>query len=300
MRERVPPYDVVAQELGEPVRLSGPPTRLVGAMPLHNPGEERVVLRRAALVGDLVRGGRHTQRMATVKLEPAAETRFEMLFELDPHTPPGRYQCELDVAGVRRPVEVQVTEVARVRFEPRTIVVQAAPGARVAKQLMVHNVGNVPILVEAHLAVALDDDLLDCRVLRDAVSRFAEREAAGFDELLQDLARAGKRVLDDSGIARVKVRTGAGAVGPGEVRTLDLEITVPETLHHGSRYGGRITIGHRVVGVVIAPQRPGRHLDDEPDEEPGPPSKPEPAARPVAKGSRKRGAVVPPSRGRST
>lgn len=300
MREHVPPYDVVAQEQGEPVLLSGPPTRLIGAMPLHNPGEERVVLRRAALVGDLVRGGRHTQRMATVKLEPADESRFDMLFELDPHTPPGRYQCELDVAGVRRPVEVQVTEVARVRFEPRTIVVQAEPGARVAKQLVVHNMGNVPIGVEPHLGVVLDDDLLDCRVLRDAVSRFAEREDGGFDELLQDLARAGKRVLDDSGMARVKVRAGAGEVAPGEVRTLDLEITVPQTLHHGSRYGGRITIGHRVVGLLIAPQRQIRHPDDEPEKEPGPPSQPEPAAPPTAKGSRRRGATVPPPRGRST
>lgn len=277
MHERLPSYDVVAHAPEEPVRLYGPPTQVAGSVALRNPGEERAVLRRASLVGDFLAGGRHTERMSTVKLEPASEGRFDLAFNLDPHTPPGRYECEMEVAGVRRRVEVHVTEVANVRFEPRTLVVQAPPGSTVSKQLVVHNLGNVPLVVEPHLALALDDDLIDCRVLREGLTRFAERDEGGLDQLLRDLAVAGRRVLDDAGVARVKVISGSGEVAPGEVRALDLEVAVPSTLRNGSRYGGRITIGHRVAGVLIVPQRGDRPAPEVPE---GPPA-PAPATRPA-------------------
>jgi hypothetical protein len=254
MHERLPSYDIVDHPADAPVFLFGPPKKLTGVVPLRNGGGERAVLRRAALRGD-VAGGLAVRRLSSVRLEPDQRSDVELTFDIDPTTPPGEYEAEVEVAGVVRSAVVRVTEAVAVDVTPFRLVIEAAPGDTVEKHVVVQNKGNVDALVNAAAVIPLDDEVLDCRILRGALDRFTSREDATFDDLLVDMAEAGRHALDRAGLARVRTIEGMQTIAPGEARTVGFLIQVPPNLPFGSRYYGRLPVSSRFVRLVFVPHR---------------------------------------------
>src|SRR5205823_2812084 len=100
--------------------------------------------------------------ISTVVLRPGQSRRISLKLSLGAHTPPGEYRGEIEVAGRKRPVVYYVTEMLALEISPTTLVIENHPGATIAKQVIISNVGNVPLNIGEFGPVILDVERLDC------------------------------------------------------------------------------------------------------------------------------------------
>jgi hypothetical protein len=106
-------------------------------------------------------------------------------------------------------------------------------------------------------AVPLDDEQKECRILRRAAEALDTEDPVTVDRLVEAIARAAKRVLDESGLLRVRNLTGTTELAPGQTMRLDLQIDLPTTLDPHTRYRGRVPIVTRDLQFVVVPFRVG-------------------------------------------
>jgi hypothetical protein len=261
--------------------LAGQPNALRGAVYLENSSAERVRLRRLPLsLGE--EGAARTLAAARPEAgpPPAVQPRVRLSpgiirpghagpvslsLALDPHTPPGEYQAEVEIAGQLQPVTLIVTERVDLRISPAVVVVENRPDETIFKQIVVSNLGNVPLRIGKIGAIFLDDELLVCRTLRHAAASVGD-DLRPFEEYLARILLSAKQVAERSGILRVYSRTGEVLIQPGEVRPIDLEIRVPATLDRRGRYRGVSALYTASLTFLVVPTA-GPSL---PDAGPGP------------------------------
>src|SRR4030095_3707233 len=159
MAEAAVPVLFVGASASEPIRLSGPPRRLAGQMRLRNPQSLSLVLRDA---GFSDRSGRllhmaERHVFAPVVLRPAEERAVPLRIGIDPTTPPGEYQVELDVMGQVRPAVLNVAETVALRVEPKRFVVMSDNDPPRRMQILVTNKGNVLLRIPPVADVDLRD-----------------------------------------------------------------------------------------------------------------------------------------------
>jgi hypothetical protein len=102
-------------------------------------------------------GGAQTDQVRAGRSRPVP-----LSLTLDPRTPPGAAQAELDVNGEQRSVVVHITEDVALALSPDEIVLPGAP-VTFEKRVVFTNEGNVPVHVKALGAVVLEDDAAHCR-----------------------------------------------------------------------------------------------------------------------------------------
>src|SRR5215472_12231061 len=169
--------DAVTLDLPDQV-LVGPPGHLQGEVHLRNAGPRKVIVREprirtraAQLVALHDQAEEATWNLRRMILRPGQARRIPISLELDPRTPPGVYEVEIDVLGQRRPLTVHVTELVRLAMAPDEVVVENHPGKTVTKTVVLTNRGNVPVTVPKIGSVGLDDEHAFCRA---ALSTLAE------------------------------------------------------------------------------------------------------------------------------
>lgn len=275
MRARkLPDYDILDTPEDEPILLVGQPVALSGEIKLRNPGDRNVILRDTRLHGTpLIAGVEEKagkaappgepiqQAISTVVLRPGQSRRVPLNIALSAHTPPGEYRGEIEVAGRKRPVVYYITEMLEIDISPLRFVIENHPGATIAKQIVVSNLGNVPLNIGEFGPVTLDVEALDCIVGRMAVTQADQFET--MDQFLVDQVRQTKRVNEEIGILRVRNASGAATVQPGEVRAFDLQIRIPDHLEKRYRYFGSVPIYTENLFFVIVPA-PGEPVEPEP------------------------------------
>src|SRR5205823_13690784 len=126
--------EVVAPADGDEVlEFSGTPGSLRGRLPLRNLGGRRLMLTRVDVVpatvsGDAAVAGATTVRIGRAVVLDVDETRdVPVTLRLDPHTLPGRYELELEVAGQVRRAVVTVTEQVALDLQPTSLLVENRP-----------------------------------------------------------------------------------------------------------------------------------------------------------------------------
>lgn len=243
--------------------LVGTPQALRGELHLDNPTAERVSLRHGqlsatgadapGLVPDAA-GDAPTRlaRVRSVRLRAGERRVVPLSVDLGPHAPPGRYTAQLQVGDLTREATLEVLPRPSLVVTPRRVVVVNRPGESSAAQVAVRNAGNVPLTIGEIGAVVLDDDVLECRILRRALAEFDE-VSDDFDDFLTEVVRQAKLTLEESGLLRVANRSGEVTLAPGERAVLDLEITVPSSLDRHGRYTGAVALGDTSFGVVVVP-----------------------------------------------
>ncbi len=260
-----------------PIVLAGQPRALRGDLYLQNSGEERVRLRRLPLAlskeGGAALAAAHPSTGPAVRLSPGIlrpghAGPVSLSLSLDPHTPPGEYRAEVEIAGQARPVVMHVTERVALRISPNLIVVENRPQEITARRIVVSNLGNVPITVGKFGAIFLDDELLVCRTLRHAAAS-VDDELRPLEEYLARILLSAKQVAESSGILRVYNRSGEVTVQPGEVQPVDLEIRIPPDLDRRGRFRGVYALYTANLTFVIVPTAGPVLVEDEP-----PPAKP--------------------------
>lgn len=247
----------------EPLVLIGTPQALRGELHLDNPTPTRVSLRRGQLLatgadapGLVPEGaGKEPMRLARVRsvsLRPGERRVVPLSVDLGPHAPPGRYTAQLQVGDLTREATLEVLPRPSLVVTPRRVVVVNRPGETASARVAVRNAGNVPMTIGEIGAVVLDDDVLECRILRRALAEFDPNED-DYTDFLTELVRQAKLTLEEAGLLRVANRSGETTLAPGERAVLDLEVTVPSTADRHARYTGSVALGDTRFGVVVVP-----------------------------------------------
>src|SRR5437588_5902829 len=104
MAERPVPSLVVGSSEDEPLVLAGPPGELTGQVRLHNPGDAKVVLRDAGIKdpSGVLRLPSARHPLEPTVLRPDQGDDVPLSISVDPSTPPGDYDVELEVGGRSR------------------------------------------------------------------------------------------------------------------------------------------------------------------------------------------------------
>lgn len=257
-REATSGFSAMSSE--EPLILIGEPGRIRGKLNLTNTGTEDLVLQGAQL-----RTAAATKARAAATLEinkplhpiivrPGRSRSISVKMALDPTTPPGEYDVELEAGGVVKPVKVHVIEKIDIRLHPDKLIIREAPGATAQKRVVIRNDGNVPVTVGDIGAVVLEDDRLQCRTLRRAVAAIDTRDReAEFEDYFRTLVEQLQGVLQQAGALRVRSRGGSVTIPPGGTQPIDLEIQLPESLDKRTRYTASVALYNRNLIFEIEP-----------------------------------------------
>lgn len=224
------------------VLLAGPPWKLRAVAPLDTAGERVAVLK-------LELAGEHALHRATIR--PFGPGTSEIRLKLPRDTPPGTYRGEASLGGEAHAVVVQVTPVVRTRVTPRQTALVVEPGGRAEFEILVSNNGNVAVDVPKAATFDLDDeagqDRALGRTLRAGLGHGESRIERFFEELR----------VSHGGEARVLLVEGAGALEPGESRTLRCQVEVPLTLQPGRAYAGGWEVGSASHLLVVEVTKSG-------------------------------------------
>jgi hypothetical protein len=270
VRERLPDYPLLVHD-GAGLTLVGPPGLIAQPLDFHNGGDQRAMLRHAALSSPEIEAatGRHPGvLMPTVVLHPGQSRRVPLRVTIPDHTPPGRYDGELRVAGQVIVVVIHVVEAYRLRVAPSELILENRAGDRVVRQIVCTNAGNVTLQVGAMGAV-LDDESALCRTQRAVAAAWPEEggmeDAIG--RFVDLLVTKGSQVMEHSGVLQIHVVGGPREILPGETEVVDLEIILPDRLLPKTRYSGiaALYMTNLQFRLVPVPGLPNADTDDDDD-----------------------------------
>ena len=249
-----------------PIVLTGTPKAMRGQLYLHNPGEARMIFRGAQLRSEKVVTGKAAakaakpleQLMVSRKIpaaivKPGERRRVPLRFALDPTTPPGEYRASLEMANQSWPLVFLVAETIALSVSPGLIVIHNQPGATATKFVVLSNDGNVDLDINDVTVIPLDDELAQCRILRGVSAVIGAQEESDLDHILTEFAHQSKAVLDQAGLLRVRNRSGSFVLQPGEVRQIELEIRLPDTLDKRTRYIAILPIYTANLTISLVP-----------------------------------------------
>jgi hypothetical protein len=220
-----------AYEGNEPLRFRGTPGSLSASIQ-----EPESTPRRLAIHVELAKtraweGGEKFVARAT-----RVESDMVLQMTLPARTPPGTYEGIVEVAGVERPVVIEVEPEVELQIVPDQLTLSGAPGDHLAADVSIANAGNVA--VELRKAYAFG--IFAAGGLERALHRtYTEKRAEGerrVDFLFDKLAE------EHGGVVRVAVEKGAGDLEPGETREVRLNFHLPSTLQGGRTYTGTLAI----------------------------------------------------------
>jgi hypothetical protein len=244
-------------DAGQPLVLVGPPRDLRGEFRIQNATGEKIVVRQP-VVRTLAVAGRTKTAYAVPEAElvlrrivvrPGQSRPVPIALALDPRTPPGTYEAQLDVDGEQRSVIMHVTEDLRLSIAPSRILLPNRPKEKVRKQVVFTNEGNVPITVKSLGTVLIDEELAHSRAFRGALSDAGDT-MEDIDDFAVALGRHYRKIYD---ALVLKVQNDEITIAPTETQALELNITLPEKLEKRSRYSGYAAIATNNLRFTIMP-----------------------------------------------
>ncbi|HLV33548.1 MAG TPA: hypothetical protein VKY59_00480 [Spirillospora sp.] len=247
----------------EPLVLVGESGRIRGKLNLTNTSSEEVVLQDALLRTLPVKGARGKETPAALEINkplhpiimrPGRSRSVSLKMTIDPYTPPGEYDAQLEIGGETKPVKVHVVEKVDLSLHPDRLVIREAPGGTVTRRIVIQNKGNVPLVIGEIGAVPLEDERLECRILRRVATAInTEAKAADFEDHFRTAMAQIQGVIQQAGALRVHNNTGTVTIAPGGAQAIDLEIQLPESLDRRTRYTALVPIYSRNLMFEIAP-----------------------------------------------
>jgi hypothetical protein len=251
-------------EVGELV-LAAHRGRVRGEVLVRNAGTAAVTIRDLAVAGELP-GARGAGSQVPVPaawepLEvPAADARrVAISASIDRFTPPGAYEAEVVVDGVRRRAIVQVTEEIALSVSEREIAVVASPGQEQARHLAMTNLGNVSVELARVGPVPLGEDHPRPSLLqRLGVLPLDELALVVRTERMPDArateAEAEREAPAGAALPTVSIRLDPPvSLAPGETAVSRWLVTVDGDLRPGVRYRALAAILTADLRIVVTP-----------------------------------------------
>lgn len=236
------------------IRFRGVPASVTGVIPEGVDSSADVLL---AILG--VRGEKVPAEYAVeIDLDPRV-----LHVTLPAELAPGSYDGTLSVSGATRPVAVEVDAEIQLRVFPEQLRIMARAGETVPQRLSILNAGNVPVTLRRVQAFGVMMAGGIERALRRAYVDRTPTDQRRIDILADSLAEA------HGGLVKMRLTSGAGALAPGELRDLQIEVSLPKELALGSEYTGNWEIPGLTypVSLMIAGTGDGNGSDghDDPD-----------------------------------
>lgn len=151
---------------------------------------------------------------------------------LDRGTPPGRYSGAIRLAGLTRPVEIEVAPDTALAIRPDPVVVDAALGRAGQVAASFENRGNTTLTLDLTGRYPLGEEL--------ALGTRRLPEGDGFEGLGRLLERlpglASRPALLDVGEVGLAMPDGPVALAPGASATVAVDVALPEALSPTKRY----------------------------------------------------------------
>jgi hypothetical protein len=178
---------------------------------------------------------------------------------LDRATPPGRYTGKVSLAGLSRPVEIDVAPDAALTVTPAPVVVDAALGRSPRVAASFANRGNVALTLDLTGRYRLGEELaLGTHPLPTPGEGLEKLRQ--LLELVPGLAR--RPALVDVGEAALTMPGGPTHLAPGAVAIVEIDVALPEGLSPTARYHLFAPVYaadlHIVVVTAAKPGRPAR------------------------------------------
>ncbi len=247
------PPDPEAVGADKPVTLYGPPDALVGQVVLRNDGD--LSARAAFLRVEAAHlRGRDLSPLTALHIRssvgPRQQRVIPLALQIDPTTPPGAYSGEVVAGDQRRQLLIHVTERLLVEISPSTMALPSAAGAKIKRNLVVHNGGNVPLTFGDLGTVALEELDLRCRIIRDTVR---QTKKPTFDELVGVASDELKKHFGQLELLKIRMKNKPVTLQPGDTIAVELEIHTPKNLQPGRSYTARVRLHNAALRFTMAP-----------------------------------------------
>lgn len=229
------------------------------SMEVENRGDERARVRHATVTdidGACGEAGRSFEVRTAALVRPGARRRIPVRFEISPTTPTGTYRFEVDIAGNREQMAIEVVPRFRLRVSPSILLVFGAGTSSHA--IEVENRGNEAQSVVGNIAVPLDDELIICRALRGAaaLSDELDEDEITVDRLAARAAITAREALQGA-ILGVRFTADLDPILPGQTAMVTVEIDTPSGLDARTRYTANIPFATATLQIVVVPSQVG-------------------------------------------
>jgi hypothetical protein len=233
----------------EPVRFRGTPSKVEGFLPFS----DNFSFENAELEARIDAGAPITLRRPEVQSVRATEAITRIIMRLPETTSPGRFYGTLKIGVQTLSIEVLLDARPRLSLMPNRLFLSVGPGHKETVELMVTNRGNMAFEIPREGVV----NLLDSAALSLAVHTAFSREEGGHERV----NRFVDAVADKTSAAHVNVRDGGGAIEPGELRRLTVQLHLPKSLEAGHSYRGAWELPNaRFVVQVYVPMAPPQEV----------------------------------------
>lgn len=167
---------------------------------------------------------------------------------LDPMTPPGSYEGRVTIAGIIRPLRINIVETIALALSPAPLMLDVTAGQTQRAAISVENRGNVALTIDLAGEYPLGEEL----PLLAGVPTKPET-ANGIEKLLAILQPQTRRAppLREIGKIGIAMPQGAARIEPGEAATITLDLTLSTTLAPTSRYRAFIPLYGEDLAIVV-------------------------------------------------
>lgn len=158
--------------------------------------------------------------------------RTSLRLRLDPATPPGRYEGQVRLGDLVRPLAIEVLPSVKLNILPAPLVVDAAEGLTPVV-VSFENRGNVPLTIDVSGRYPLAEE---APVAPDRLDRAGQGEnplAAIFDKVI---GREPTPVLIPFGVLELDMLGGPARLEPGATLVADVALKLPLNLSPSARY----------------------------------------------------------------
>jgi hypothetical protein len=213
--------------------LSGPPLSLRGPVILQNSTDEQIFIRELPM--------KNAKNAAAVfpihtTLQPREVRSHNIYYSMDPHTPPGTYEMNLQLGKKIKKVKLIVHENLAIQLSPQHIVLEGIePNFLHTKEILFSNKGNISLTIPTIKHNTLTDMDLICRNLSLAVRTNGEE---GIEKTLDAFTKGLKKDLTDW--VDISIKEAGQIVEPGQTILLHLGITLPKDVNKNYHYTGEI------------------------------------------------------------
>lgn len=160
---------------------------------------------------------------------------------------PGTYAAQLEIAGEKHSVEVNVEAQQRLIVRPGQFNFEGDPGGSAEITLTLSNRGNVSIDIPTVFAFGAYDN-------NGLAEAFASTYRQETDDALKLISHWVHKLRDGyGGLLKCNVTAGAGVLAPGEQRAVTIKTTLPSKLKPGHAYHGVLELGPlaQSIGVKV-------------------------------------------------
>jgi hypothetical protein len=228
-------FDLVDWPAGRTLAISGPAGSLRIPLTLRNASAEPAQLAEASLAEVRLAGAGAPLRVEPLPMQMIVAGhsvgRTNLRLRLDPATPPGRYEGEVKLGGLARPVAIEVIAEAKLSIRPPEIVVDAAKGHEQVVAAALENQGNVALTIDLAGAypLAVERQTAPDRLEVDT----ANPVAAVLDRLT---GRAPRPALEPFGELELAMPGGPIQLQPGAAAVVEVAVRLPHGLSPTRRY----------------------------------------------------------------